>query len=255
MNLSKQHIAIISGVFGLYACATLLILGSFDFIQSEGIVLPLVVSLISFILLSAFGLILSMKSQGLSQRMLLPSSFVFVALITSMLILQIFGVKNYTSLFILTFGIVGLVPGLIALFYSVLLDVKRRMQEPNKVKEKLETEVPFFEIRNAKNRLEFKEEINRIAFFESDDNYVVVHYFDDEENRQRSVQRMTLKNVEQELESCNCTDFRRVHKSYLIHHSFVDIVEGKSQAYRIVLKGIEEQIPVSRNFDICSLEA
>lgn len=108
------------------------------------------------------------------------------------------------------------------------------------------------ELSTGKGKPPFKVLIDHVAYLEANDNYVVVHYFENNEAK-TSMHRCSLKSVESQLNQLS-SSFLRVHKSFIINPAFVDRIEGKSQAYRLIVKQTNSSIPVSRNYDISALK-
>ncbi len=78
------------------------------------------------------------------------------------------------------------------------------------------------------------------------DNYVQVHYLNEQGVLSQYLFRSTLKKVELELEDlCN---FFRCHRAYIVNLEKVEEVIGNAQGYRLKLKDIPTPIPVSRRF-------
>lgn len=93
---------------------------------------------------------------------------------------------------------------------------------------------------------------SKIICFEANDNYVIAHYFDSENQLQNSMTRSSLKTVESDLNEKEHS-FKRVHKSYLVNHDYIVEITGKSQARRLKMKGLNNVLPVSRSFNIDEL--
>jgi hypothetical protein len=85
-----------------------------------------------------------------------------------------------------------------------------------------------------------------LCFISAANNYVKV-YFIRKEKVAYSILRMTMKKVEEVLESW--PGFFRCHRAYIINLDKVQHVEGNAQGYRVRLTGVEEAIPVSRNLN------
>lgn len=95
-----------------------------------------------------------------------------------------------------------------------------------------------------------KEEISfparDLLFITSADNYIEVHYLQNE-TEQSKLLRGTLKNTKEELRQF--TAFYRCHRAWIVNLDRVDSVIGNSQGYRLVLQGTETRVPVSRNLN------
>ena len=85
-----------------------------------------------------------------------------------------------------------------------------------------------------------------VLFFESDDNYVNVHYLEGTETK-KYVLRNTIKHMEQALIKYNIV---RCHRGYLVNMMNVLRIEKQSRkGFRLILKGDSVfQVPVSRQY-------
>ncbi len=105
-----------------------------------------------------------------------------------------------------------------------------------------------FQLKSDTGKILLDVSVDKIISFEANDNYVITHYLTDEGDLKKSMERASLKKVEELLN--NHPNFFRVHKSHIINKKHMQSVEGKSQAYKIRLNRMEAAIPVSRSFDI-----
>jgi hypothetical protein len=96
--------------------------------------------------------------------------------------------------------------------------------------------------------------VARIFCFEANDNYVITFYLDKDNRARKSMDRISLKKIEEILETLGVAYFHRVHKSFLVNRNFVQEVKGKAQAQKIVLDSMEYEVPISRSFDVSSLD-
>jgi len=131
---------------------------------------------------------------------------------------------------------------------------KRQKQKIAKKHEKHKTahsNIPMFQLKNHSGKELLNVETNKIIAFEANDNYVITYYLSEQKVLQKSMERASLKKVEEIIDEHQ--GFYRVHKSYIINKTYVDSITGKSQAYRIKMNYIENAVPVSRNFDISKI--
>lgn len=156
---------------------------------------------------------------------------------------------EFFILYITAFFIASIPPTVLVLIWSVLPRILNNPLpiEPTQIAEE------YFEIRNSKNKLIFKSEINRIIQFEANDNYCITHYLDKDDNYNKSMDRISLKAVQDKI-SGKSASFFRVHKSHIINTKFIDKIGGKSQSHKITMKHSNIESPVSRTFDISQLE-
>jgi len=111
-----------------------------------------------------------------------------------------------------------------------------------------------FKLKNDKGRVLVDIELKNILCFEANDNYVNIYHLLEDGSIKKSMQRISLKKVEEILNELDVI-FKRVHKSYLINPAQIDKIGGKAQAYRVTLKQFDKEIPVSRNFNISDISA
>jgi DNA-binding LytR/AlgR family response regulator len=125
--------------------------------------------------------------------------------------------------------------------------VKARMasnpNEDNNVKEVL------FHLENENGKLLLEVPVSRIICYEANDNYVLTHYLDRDGVLKRSMERISLRKIEQLLAE-EQIQFLRVHKSYLVNPEYVSNVKGRSQAYKLQLRDFDQLVPVSRSYDV-----
>lgn len=95
---------------------------------------------------------------------------------------------------------------------------------------------------NGQLRLSLKPE--NLLFFESADNYVIVHYYK-EQRIAKEIIRTSLKNIEAEFSEFNCI---RCHRSYIVNLQNVLSIKKEGRSYEISIKGTALSIPISRSY-------
>lgn len=86
---------------------------------------------------------------------------------------------------------------------------------------------------------------NAIVYIKSDDNYVHVHYFgDDNKELHRKLIRTNLKTLEDTL----ALPFVRTHRSYMVNLNHVKKVTGNVKGMRLFITALDTMIPVSRGY-------
>lgn len=87
----------------------------------------------------------------------------------------------------------------------------------------------------------------QILFIESMQNYVQVHYLDDNAQLQQQTLRNTLSNLQQQLAD---TSIIRCHRSFLVNTMHIINIEGNAQGLKLQLTKLSNQtiIPVSRKY-------
>ena len=110
----------------------------------------------------------------------------------------------------------------------------------------------LFHLENENGKLLLEVPVSRIICYEANDNYVLTHYLEEDGALRRSMERISLRKIEQLLAE-EQIQFLRVHKSYLVNPAYVADVKGRSQAYKLQLKDFDQLVPVSRSYDISAL--
>lgn len=95
---------------------------------------------------------------------------------------------------------------------------------------------------NGQLRLSLKQE--DALYFESSDNYVIVHYRKDQRIAKELV-RTSLKNIENTLKEFNCI---RCHRSYIVNMQSVSFIKKDGRVYEIAIQGTTAIIPISRSY-------
>jgi len=110
----------------------------------------------------------------------------------------------------------------------------------------------LFHLENENGKLLLEVPVSRIICYEANDNYVLTHYLEEDGTLKRSMERISLRKIEQLLAE-EQIQFLRVHKSYLVNPEFVADLKGRSQAYKLQLRDFDQLVPVSRSYDVSLL--
>jgi hypothetical protein len=208
------------------------------------------------------------------KRIVNSTSFIFTAVIASTTIWWIFEGGNSIVIYLISsFVIPSLFPAigyfLISLFKENLAEVEVVNSVSNSIssstvinavenfhqpiKEKQKDEIQFvLENENGKELLNVP--VKSILCFEANDNYVVTYFIDKQDKLKKSMERVSLKKIEEIILKLNINNFSRVHKSYLINRDEVEEIRGKAQAHKVKLNNLEILVPVSRSFQISLLK-
>lgn len=254
---------LIALIFGFYQALIGLFFGSHVFLESTinlGIYLGVVftvISLIQFIIL----LFLSRKvtSEGI-QSIFFSISFLVTGLLGGTFTYLMFA-NNFQSylIYIASFLISAFLPTVLFLLNFIYQDADQRISAIRKTSIQIHPDqidknsVKLFHLENENGKILLEVPIERIICFEANDNYVITYYLDKQNSLKRSMERVSLKRIEEILALENI-NFYRVHKSFLINPDFLEEIKGKAQAYKVKLRDFEMLIPVSRSYDITILE-
>ncbi len=233
----------------------------------------------SFVLIIVFGvhflihsIVDTIKAEIGIKRIVNSTSFVFTAFVSSISIWWIFeGGTSIIIYLISSFVIPSLFPAigyfLISLFKENLAEVEvvnsvtnaisnspiNKQEDIQILPEKKIEDIQFvLENENGKELLNIP--IKNILCFEANDNYVVTYYLDKQDKLKKSMERVSLKRIEEIILNLNVDNFSRVHKSYLVNRDEVEEIRGKAQAHKLKLNYLEILVPVSRSFQISLLK-
>lgn len=97
---------------------------------------------------------------------------------------------------------------------------------------------------NSSGKVQLRLEKDQILYFESQDNYVEVHYIDGKEMKSYLL-RNTLSKLAENPGIEN--NFLRVHRSFLVNTSLIESINGTALKSEIKIRNSEIILPVSRN--------
>jgi hypothetical protein len=226
----------------------------------------------SFLLIVGFNVFLN----SLFAKNTFLKSYVFFNYLTSSFLCGVFvsivvgDSLNIYLVLISSFVIPSFLPTLFVFLSSLFLGSKSesKVKEEGKVKESLanqnekeivqdqlieETNIDFV-LTNENGKVLLDVKTNKIICFEANDNYAVTYYLNDKDEVKKSMERISLKKIEDILKRISASSFERVHKSYLINTKYVEEVTGKAQAYKLEMSRLQFKIPVSRSFKISVLK-
>lgn len=124
-------------------------------------------------------------------------------------------------------------------------EISGLLDEPRK--EEAQGESTLLILRNESGQDKLEVTRNRLAYIESEGNYIHACYLEDGKVHQRTL-RTTLKNIEEQLGEAS--SFLHCHRAYIVNLHLVEKVEGNSQGYRLQLKYMDRQVPVSRKYTV-----
>ena len=234
----------------VYSAAVLFVFNPYSFADIENKNLALLVTVLLLGTLSYFQLWVSVKYDR-KQRLIIRSfSDLFLFLLAGIITWSIFA-ENTQYLFIYSSAFLVLPLPIIAfrvlLFFSNELNDKIRVSAINGTEDFREESK--LQLTNESGKVLLSIVPSKIICFEANDNYVVIYYLSADNELKKSMERISLKKIEEILGSFDHT-FYRVHKSYVVNPDFVEKISGRSQAYKLSIAYIESPVPVSRKFDI-----
>lgn len=258
MNLSLRNKLLISVGFGAYQMLINLFFASYQFLGND---LPKVLYFGSILFLFAgieflylYFLLKTTKGKGVN-KLIFSSSFLVQGLTVSICLFLIFSNSgSHFLIYISSFIIASFLPTLIFLFYFIFKETQEKFAKIGNVSLKTDTnseqeDDKLFHLENANGKLLLEVPMSKIICFEANDNYVVTYFLKNESDLSKSMERISLKKIEEMLFAEDVA-FYRVHKSYLINPNYVDEVKGRAQAYKIKMKYFNTLVPVSRSYDI-----
>lgn len=243
-----------SAIYALYSVLIVILFSPFHFIELSvgGLVL-----IAQFVL--HFGLIfiamnyfsLEDDRKALIFRTL---SDLFVSIIVGLLILMLFGKSFEHSLVFMSTYIILPIPVIALRVLDFLLnDLKKKVRFETSSGENTEEEV-HLKITNESGKILLNIPFSKVICFEANDNYVVTYYLSSEGDLKKSMERISLKKIEDLIREFD-HGFYRVHKSFIVNPIFIEKITGRSQAYKLKILYLEELVPVSRSFDIELIKA
>lgn len=260
MKRTMKNLLLISLAFGLYQMLISLFFGSLDFVKTT--LHPILYLLIIFLTLAVtegsylFFLLKGDKAKGIN-KILFVSSFLVSSILGGSITWFVSTDLNYYFIYVASFLIASFLPTVLFLLYFVFKEAEEKIASMGKVSLKTDAALQqesekIFHLENDHGKLLLEVPIGRIICYEANDNYVVTYYLDKKEQVKKSMERVSLKKIEELLAKENVI-FYRVHKSYLINPDFLEEIKGKAQAYKLQMRHFETIIPVSRSYDISQL--
>lgn len=262
MNLlTLRNKILIAAFFGMYQMLINIFFASYDFLELKSNFF--IYLSVLFILFAGFEFLVIQVSLKTDQKkginkLIFSGSFLFVGLLASSALWIVFSSnRSHYFVFILSFFIASFLPTLVFLLYFIYKEAEEKFTKYGSVSLKNSEESDLqedkvFHLENVNGKLLLEVPIKKIICFEANDNYVVTYYLKNEDELAKSMERISLKKIEEMLFAEDVVFFR-VHKSYLINNSYFEEVKGRAQAYKIKLKHFPNLIPVSRSYDIRNL--
>jgi hypothetical protein len=261
MNLSLKNKIVIAIAFGVYQTLINLFFDSKVFLKEDlNLLLYLGYVFTSSFLIEFLIIHLSIKeSKRLGKnKIMLASSFLLSGIVAGSIIWLVCNesLTNY-FIFVTAFIVSSFLPTVIALLLFLFKEAEDKISSLSKItvkKDEISEEIEdkIFHLENDNGKLLIEVKIKNIICFEANDNYVITYFLDKNEHLKKSMERISLKKIEDMLIKEEVF-FKRVHKSFLINSNYIIEVKGKAQAYKIEMLHFDTLVPVSRSYDVNQL--
>jgi len=219
----------------------------------------LILFLSVFILTNVFLMIAERLSTTKRAVMLRIVTFPVVAALTAVMLYVVFRSESSNfAVYSVSFLLLSLPGAVWALLQSLFDEADERITEMVRARvdspssEDTTTKEVLFHLENENGKLLLEVPVSQIICYEANDNYVLTHYLDKDGSFKRSMERISLRKIEQLLAK-EQIQFLRVHKSFLVNPNYVVDIKGRSQAYKLQLKDFDQLVPVSRSYDVSAL--
>lgn len=121
-----------------------------------------------------------------------------------------------------------------------------RVSNEHHVEEMTQTTVQF----ELSSSALFEVSANKVLFVEAMQNYIMVHYLDDDSYATQMV-RCTIAHALATLNQSRYSFIVRCHRSYLVNLKAVNKISGNAQGLKLAIKGVQSDdvsVPVSRSY-------
>lgn len=141
-------------------------------------------------------------------------------------------------------GLGILIPySLVLLFISQVIQ-KSKFNQLKRDAGKLHKPTALWEFPDEKGVVRFSIASDKILYFESADNYLIVYYLDNGK-QVKQILRNSLKNIELLMVG---SPMKRCHRSFMVNLQKIELVNYEKAKCRIKLSGSNDFVPVSRKF-------
>ncbi len=137
-----------------------------------------------------------------------------------------------------------LIPYSLVLLFIYPIIQKSKLHQLNQTSVKLHAESMLWEFPDEKGIVRFSIASDKILYFESADNYLIVYYLDNGK-QVKQILRNSLKNIEYLLKD---SPMKRCHRSFMVNLQKIELVNYERAKCQIKLSGVTNFIPVSRKF-------
>lgn len=164
------------------------------------------------------------------------------------------GMVSLNTFLVFKVILICLVPPLILLFHDKKIQLQLENEILNLEKKACQKQVKehnendnnkSIELISANHREKISLLVSDVVFMNSADNYVEIHYKEDETIKKKLL-RNTLKNIEFQVNPYRI--FLRCHRKYIVNSRFIDTLNGNCNNHQLLLKGYKKPLPVSRQY-------
>jgi len=167
---------------------------------------------------------------------------------------------EFSSIFLLlVIFLFSIIPSLIIYFIFIFKFLRKNINNYSnhslsESDEGITLPIKHFIIKSVAGKLLLKINLDAILCFEASDNYVYIHYLNND-NLEKKMDRISLKKIENILINLEANNFYRIHKSFIVNADYINRIVGKSQSLKLKLFHLEKEIPVSRSFKLSKIES
>ena len=255
MRLLRDKMILIALAFAVYSSAILALFNPFGLISNESSILLIVyASVLIAIFFFAINTFTKLMDSILLKKGVFISSFIIAPIAAGLLLYYVVAsdAMDYLMVYLSSFFVLSLLPSSIALLYSIFDEMQGKISVTSEPDE-IENEEAKLKLQNDKGKTLLNVRLTNVICFEANDNYVITYHLDSEGNVEKSMERISLKKID-ELVTGLGANFQRIHKSYIVNPIYVIKVLGKAQNHQLKLENIDKVVPVSRNFDVSFFE-
>ncbi len=238
--------------FAVYGVIVLLILNPFSFVAIHNTWFALILACALFISGDFMLLTYTSGFEPKKKLMMRTLGSMLLTLFAGFIVWLIFkGETENLSLYIIAFLVLSIPVSAFRILIYLMGTLKINNVE---IEESAKIQEQKIQFTNEAGKILLSVMPSQIICFEANDNYTVTYYLSVDNELKKSMERISLKKIEEILVPVE-TEFHRVHKSYIVNPIFIEKISGKSQAYKLNISYLNSPIPVSRQFDISVLQA
>lgn len=140
-------------------------------------------------------------------------------------------------------SLILLIPYTVTILYFAWSDIKKKFE--SMVQQFRSPSDLFIPFKDDKGRLKATMKCSDLLFLESNDNYIIIYYLDNEKEKKMMI-RNSLKNLEKSLRDY---PVERIHRKYSVNLKNVKMMIKATKGYNLILKSPKtHSIPVSNSY-------